>query len=208
MQIVAWVASVFVFFSFFMKTMIPLRIIAIVSNVTFIGYALLGIPLGVFDKVYPILVLHALLLPLNILRLRQMKELIRKVHEADAGDASIDYLIPYMKKKELPKDEVLFRKNDPSDLVFFIQKGRIYLPEFDKHLEPGSVLGEVGLFAPGNVRTATAICAEDCVIYQVHREKVLELYYQNPKFGFFLIQQMSRLVQENAQARIAQAEAQ
>ena len=66
MEVVAWVASIFVFFSFFMKTMIPLRIMAIISNFTFITYALLGLKAGIFDKVYPIFVLHTLLLPLNI----------------------------------------------------------------------------------------------------------------------------------------------
>ena len=73
--ITAWIAAVLVFSSFFMKTMIPLRIVAIVSNIAFITYALLGITYGIFDRVYPILVLHASLLPLNLLRLRQLTRL-------------------------------------------------------------------------------------------------------------------------------------
>ena len=51
MLIAAWVASGLVFTSFFTKTIVPLRRIAIVSNVAFIVYALMGINFGIFDKV-------------------------------------------------------------------------------------------------------------------------------------------------------------
>jgi hypothetical protein len=49
----AWVAALLVFAAFFMKTMIPLRVVAIMSNVAFIVYALLGISYGIFGRVYP-----------------------------------------------------------------------------------------------------------------------------------------------------------
>ena len=67
--IAGWVSAILVFSSFFMKTMIPLRMVAICSNVAFITYALLGLRYGVFGRIYPILVLHAALLPLNVIRL-------------------------------------------------------------------------------------------------------------------------------------------
>lgn len=73
MQLVAWIAAVLVFCSFFMKSMALLRTLAVCSNVAFITYALLGLQNEVFDKVLPILVLHATLLPLNLLRLRQLR---------------------------------------------------------------------------------------------------------------------------------------
>src|SRR5947208_2464249 len=56
--IAAWVAAVLVFSSFFMKTMIRLRVVAITSNVAFVAYGLLGLNYGVFDRTYAILVLH------------------------------------------------------------------------------------------------------------------------------------------------------
>jgi hypothetical protein len=74
MEIAAWVASVLVFTTFFMKTMAPLRLIAIASNVAFIAYALLGLRYGIFGKILPIFVLHLLLLPLNVMRLCEMKK--------------------------------------------------------------------------------------------------------------------------------------
>jgi len=79
--------------------MVPLRMVAIIGNVVFISYALLGLYYGIFEKVYPIFVLHLLLLPLNIIRVYQIKQLIREIGEASAHEPSVEYLIPHMKKE-------------------------------------------------------------------------------------------------------------
>lgn len=179
-----------------MKTMIPLRIVAIVSNTAFISYALLGIRYGIFGQVYPILVLHLCLLPLNVLRLRQLTRLTRAVHQATDEDV-LQSLIPYMKTQVHPRGTVLFRQGDPADQLFMIQGGRVYFPEIDKRIGVGEVFGEVGLFAPQSVRALTAVCEEPCRLSAISRDKVLELYYQNPKFGFFLIRLVSGLVLED-----------
>ncbi len=61
---IGFVASALVLAAFGMKDMISLRIVAICSNFAFIAYALmLNLP--------PVLVLHAILLPLNGWRLAQ-----------------------------------------------------------------------------------------------------------------------------------------
>jgi hypothetical protein len=195
--ITAWVAAALVFSSFFMKTMIPLRIVAIVSNIAFITYALLGLTYGIFDRVYPILVLHACLLPLNLLRLRQLTRLTAAVHRATDEDV-LQSLIPYMQTEMHPQGAVLFRQGDPADRLYIIQEGRVHFPEIDKRIGPGEVFGEVGLFAPESVRALTAECEEACRLSTISREKTLELYYQNPKFGFFLIRLVSGLVLEDS----------
>ncbi len=59
---IGYLASLLVLATFSMRGMVPLRVMAIASNVAFIGYAsLLGIG--------PVLLLHALLLPMNVHRL-------------------------------------------------------------------------------------------------------------------------------------------
>jgi hypothetical protein len=192
----AWIAAFLVFSSFFMKTMIPLRIVAIVSNTAFISYALLGLRYGIFGQVYPILVLHSCLLPLNVLRLRQLTRLTRAVHRATDEDV-LQSLIPYMQTEVHPRGTVLFRQGDPADQLYMIQEGRVHFPEIDKRIGAGEVFGEVGLFAAQSVRALTAVCEESCRLSAISRDKVLELYYQNPKFGFFLIRLVSGLVLED-----------
>jgi CRP/FNR family transcriptional regulator, cyclic AMP receptor protein len=194
--IAAWVAALLVFAAFFMKTMIPLRLVAIASNVAFVAYALLGLRYGIFGRVYPILVLHAALLPLNIVRLRQITRLIDAVNEASRSE-TFEYLIPYMMSELHPNGSTVFARGDAADKLYFIEKGRIFFPELGRRLSAGGVFGEVGLFAPQSVRSASAVCEGDCRLHAITRDKVLELYHQDPRFGFFLIRMVSALVQED-----------
>jgi CRP/FNR family transcriptional regulator, cyclic AMP receptor protein len=182
----AWVAALLVFASFFMKTMIPLRVVAIGSNVAFISYALLGFRYGIFGRVYPILVLHSCLLPLNVVRLSQIKRLVGVVQNATDEDV-LHALLPYMRSELQPDGAVLFRQGDPADRLYLVQSGAVLFVETDTHAGVGDVFGEVGLFAPDGVRTLTAVCTRDSRLAVIDRDKVLELYYQDPKFGFFLI---------------------
>lgn len=194
--VAAWVAAILVFCSFFMKTMIPLRIVAITSNVAFITYALLGLHYGVFSRVYPILVLHSCLLPLNVLRLRELRRLITAVRDASDADA-LEALVPYMKSEQHVEGDVLFRAGDPPDKLYVIQSGHVDFPELGKRLSAGAVFGEIGLFGPEQVRTVTGICADDCRLATITGDKVLELYYQNPRFGLFLVRLISGYLRES-----------
>ena len=200
--IAAWAAALLVFSSFFMKTMIPLRVVAITSNIAFVTYALLGLKYGVFGRVYPILVLHSSLLPLNVLRLREIKGLISAVNSASKSE-TIEYLIPYMRSERHRRGETLFSKGEAADKLYLIEQGTIFMPELGKRLSDGAVFGEVGLFAPQSVRSLTAVCEDNCRLHVITKDKVLELYYQNPRFGFFLIRMVSALVQETNAREVA-----
>jgi CRP/FNR family cyclic AMP-dependent transcriptional regulator len=202
--IAGWLSAVLVFSSFFMKTIVPLRMVAICSNIAFITYALLGLKYGVFGRVYPILVLHASLLPLNLVRLRQLKELQRSVREA-SEDETIRSLVPYMDAETHAAGEVLFRKGDPANRLYVIQHGHVRFPEIGKVVSDGQVFGEVGLFAPHNVRTLSATCHDDCRLYTIKRDKVLELYYQDPRFGFFLIRLVAGLHENQGLGEVVRA---
>ena len=61
---IGYLAASLVFATFCTKRMVQLRALAIASNIAFISYGYLG-------KLWPILILHAAMLPLNIHRLRQ-----------------------------------------------------------------------------------------------------------------------------------------
>jgi hypothetical protein len=63
-ELIGYLASALVFATFCVKAMTPLRLIAIASNIAFIGYGYLG-------QMAPILLLHVGLLPLNVWRLCQ-----------------------------------------------------------------------------------------------------------------------------------------
>ncbi len=50
------------------------------------------------------------------------------------------------------------------------------------------MIGEIGLFSPDRKRTTSAICETDVEAHTLAEDKVWQLYYQNPKFGFYLVQ--------------------
>ena len=64
-NLLGYVAAFAVFATFMLKEMLTLRLMAITSNFLFVGYALLA-------GLEPILVLHAMLIPVNAMRLAQV----------------------------------------------------------------------------------------------------------------------------------------
>jgi hypothetical protein len=73
---IGYLAASLVFTTFCMQRMISLRSIAIASNLAFIGYAYL-------DSLWPILILHSAMLPLNIQRYRQSVQALRSAATAN-----------------------------------------------------------------------------------------------------------------------------
>jgi CRP/FNR family cyclic AMP-dependent transcriptional regulator len=187
---VGYLASLLVFCAFYMKTMIPLRCVAIASNVAFIAYGLAG-------RIYPVLVLHAVLLPLNFFRLQQMRTLIRKVREASGGKMSVDWLIPLMTRQNFKSGHVLFRIGEPATSMYVILEGALRLVEIGVVLGPGALVGEIGLFAPDTRRTGTAVCETDVQLGEMSDKKILQLYYQNPRFGFSVFRLVVQRMLEN-----------
>jgi CRP/FNR family transcriptional regulator, cyclic AMP receptor protein len=185
-----YAASALVFLTFYMKTMIPLRVIGILSNIVFMAYGFAG-------GVYPVFILHAILLPLNCIRLIQMQALIRKVRDAAQSDLSVDWLMPFMHRRHVAKGQTLFRRGDRANELYFILSGSIRLVDVAVSLGPGDLLGEIGIFAPASERMDTAMCETDVEVGVVGNDKVLQLYHQNPKLGLYLIRIVSQRLLEN-----------
>ena len=187
---VGYIASLLVFCTFYMKTMLPLRVVAITRNIVFMTYGLAG-------GLYPVLVLHVILLPLNCLRLQQLQGLIRKVREASRGDVSTEWLIPLMTRRRLAKGEVLFRRGEPGDSMHMILAGSVKIMELGVVLGPGAFVGEMGVFGPDHRRTGTAVCESEVEIGSISDEQAMQIYYQNPAFGFHLFRLVVQRVLDN-----------
>jgi hypothetical protein len=67
-DVVGYTAAFAVLESFCMSTIVSLRILAIISNVLFALY-------GVLAHLYPVFLLHSILLPINVFKLARMKRL-------------------------------------------------------------------------------------------------------------------------------------
>lgn len=175
------IAGALIVVSSFVRTMIPLRWLAVASNLGFVVY-------GALHPSLPLLLLHATLLPINIFRAREMVRLTRRVRAAaKASDLSGIWLRPYMKSKQWKKGAVLFRKGDLADQLYFLAEGRIEFVEIGTFMEPGRIFGEIAFFAPDRRRTLTARCAESSKVLTIDQHTLEQLYFQNPAFGFRLV---------------------
>jgi CRP-like cAMP-binding protein len=183
-------ASIFVVATLSMRTMIPLRVFAILTNIVLIVTA---IPI----HNYPTLVLHAVLLPLNVYRLHQMLQLVRDVKKSVNSDLSMEWLKPFMTERKCRTGEVLFYKDEKAEDMFYIVSGRFKLVESGIELPVGAIVGEFGMLSPSNLRTQTLECVDTGVVLSVSYSKVEELYVQNPAFGFYFLRLASSRLFEN-----------
>jgi hypothetical protein len=163
-----------------MKTVIPLRIAAIGSAFAFLCS-------GIFARAFAPILLYCLLLPLNIFRLYQMLELVKKVRAAATSDLSMDWLQPFMRRRKFRKGEILFHKGDLAEEMFLAERGKFIVSELGIELKPGQIFGEMGLLTSGSHRTATVECAESGQALVINYDQVRELYFENPEFGFYFL---------------------
>jgi CRP-like cAMP-binding protein len=178
------------------RTIVPLRVLGIISMLFFIAY---GAMAGAVTTFF----LYLLSLPINVVRLRQMLNLVRKARLSAQGDLSMDWLRPFMTPRKYRSGEVLFNKGDVAKEMFLTVTGKFLVAEINVELPPGRFMGELGFVAPTNRRTQTVTCIEDGDVLTITYEKLLELYFQNPEFGYYFL----RLTSERLLQNIARLEA-
>jgi CRP-like cAMP-binding protein len=178
-----------------MKTVIPLRIAGIASALSFLCS-------GFFAHSFSAIFLYSLLVPLNIFRLYQMTDLIKKVRAAASSDLTMDWLQPFMKRRTYRKGQVIFRKGDLADEMFLAVKGKFLVYELNIELKPGQIFGEMGLLTSDTHRTASVECTESGHVLTISYDQVRKLYFENPEFGFYFL----RLVGERLLHDLKRAE--
>jgi len=199
------VGSLFIVATASTKTMVPLRVLAIVANCFLIVFYTV-------THAWVPMVLQTAALPLNGWRLYQMIVLIRNVHGAIRGNSSMDWLKPFMTGRHFRKGDILFARGEPASEMFCTVTGRYRLLELGIELKPGQLVGELAMLAPDNRRTATLECIEEGEALSITYEQVEQLYYQNPTFGFYflrlatarLFENISRMESELARLHAAQ----
>jgi hypothetical protein len=193
-------ASIFVVATTTMRTMIPLRIFGILTNIILIIFS---IP----THNYPTGLLHSVLLVMNSYRLHQMLQLVRDVKRSVSSDLSMDWLKPFMTERSCSAGEILFYKDEKAEDMLYIVSGRFKLIESGIELPVGAIVGELGMLSPSNARTQSLECTEAGLILSVSYSKVEELYVQNPAFGFYFLKLASARLFQNLGAleqRLAQ----
>ncbi len=186
----ALVGAIFFVATLLTQTMVPLRVANMVGCAFFVGFGALAGDVKTF-------LLYLLLLPINAVRLRQMLHLVKKARAATEGDMSMEWLKPFMTEGKYRKGNVLFKKDDAANEMLLTVTGKFLVKEIGVELPPGRLMGELGFLTPNNRRTATIECVEDGQVLTITYEKLLEIYFQNPQFGYYFLVLTSQRLLEN-----------
>jgi CRP-like cAMP-binding protein len=170
--------------------MVPLRVLALAGNVCFIGY-------GYIESLLPSLALNGILLPVNALRLWEIRRLTREVERAGRDSPVSLWLLPHMRHRIFKTGEVLFRKGEAADRIVYVAGGELSIAGTGERIGAGELIGEIGLFAPDRKRTQTVVCETDGELYQMTDEMMFQLYHQQPRLGFYLMRLVAaRLIKD------------
>lgn len=100
----------------------------------------------------------------------------------------IPALMRIVRRVEVKKGKPVFKQGDPSDSMYFIEKGTVNVQlELEggkllrlKKMGPGTVFGEMGLYTSAP-RTASIVAAEDCVLYRLSAKVMDQLQRKHPE---------------------------
>src|SRR3954468_1240841 len=186
----ALVGAIFFVATLLTHTMVPLR----VANM--IGCAFFAI-FGALTGAITTFLLYLMMIPINAYRLRQMLILVKKARSATKGDTSLEWLKPFMSERKYRKGDILFKKDDAAHEMLLTVTGKFLVKEINIELPPGRLMGEFGFLTPDNRRTATIECIEDGHVLTITYDKLLEIYFQNPQFGYYFLVLTSQRLLEN-----------
>lgn len=199
-NVFALIGGIFLIATFVVRTIVPIRVLTIVSIVFFLGAAALSHSVANFF-------LYLLALPINIIRLVQLRNLVKKARSSAQGTLSLDWLKPYMTPRSYQNGEVLFRKGDAAEEMFLTVSGKFLVTEIGVEIPPERILGELGFLSPNNNRTQSVECIEGGEVLSISYDTLREIYFQNPEFGYFFLRLTSdRLLQNFARLEAAVAE--
>ncbi len=188
--VLSWVETATAIGAAYATRMIPLRVMAILNN-------LIGVILGAAGASPQTFIEHAVNLPLNLRRLREMRRLIASVRLSNETDLNIEWLKPFMHPRAMKAGGVIFSQGDAANEAFLLTEGSIEIPERSVVLAPGTLFGEMAFFTATGARTASAVCASDVRLLVISYDEFEQLYFQNPQFGLYLVRLIVRRFEMN-----------
>jgi len=162
---------------------------------------LVVITYGGFLHLYPVLLLHLILLPLNGWRLTEILLLGKRVRSRINTDAVFDALLPFAKRVTVPLGELIIRKGDPADCLFLLFEGQAWVTDAEVEFGPGTVFGEMGVLSHTRLRTASVIARSNCVLGRISAQDFDRVYFTNPSLGLSLIRLIIERLTDEVEVR-------
>lgn len=185
-EVLGWLAAGTTVAAYAMKTMVPLRIMAIVSSVCFFTY-------GALSQAWPVMAMEAVLLPLNTWRFWQLMRIRSRIETARASEADdFSALEAYGTVRSFRAGEVIFRQGDPADALYLVRSGTVRADKYGTVMGAGEIFGEVAFFTDAATRTSSVTAVEEVEVYEVNETAFMRLHFQDPAFGMSVMRVITR----------------
>ena len=191
---IGYLASLLIVGTFGMRTMMPLRMVALASNLSLIVYSAV-------NRLYPVLVLQLILLPLNLWRLVEIIQLARRLRAAVSEDNVFKALLPFATVRRIRAGDVIMRKGERSDALYLVLEGSLRVEESGGTVGPGTIVGEIGVLSSSHRRTATISAGGDCKLGLVSAVNFQRVYYTDPALGLSLMRLVIDRLTRDIEAR-------
>ena len=114
------------------------------------------------------------------------------------GDMSMEWLKPFMTERKYRKGDIAVQKGRCSQRdVPDASPANSWSRKSTSSFRRDALMGELGFLTPDNRRTATIECIEDGQVLTITYERLLEIYFQNPQFGYYFLVLTSQRLLEN-----------
>lgn len=179
-EIIGWVAVLATITTYAVRTMLPLRLLALLANLFFLIY-------GALAPIYPTMVMYALLLPINLYRIYDIQRTTRQMKDIKPDEKAFEWLRPLLKPVRMLDGAYVFREGDPANRFFVMLTGEVLLEQTDVTLKGEQIFGEIGFFSDDLERAVSARCIGPCEIMSVDEAAFMRLFNQNPAFGLYML---------------------
>ena len=138
---------------------------------------------------------------------------LRRILSAQFGNEALDVLIGYCETIKLEQGAPLFRRGDPGDSLYFIERGQVSVtirllnsqPKRLRTFGPGTIVGEMGLYSH-QPRSADVFAECSCRVRKLSAENLARMEAEHPEvavqFHKFVIRLLSsRLAAANEEIR-------
>lgn len=121
--------------------------------------------------------------------------------------ANVELFLSHCSRRKYPARSTIICAGDNSDSLFYIIEGSVsVILEDDEgkemvvaYLNKGDFFGEMGIFEPGNIRSAWVKTKTACEIAEISYEKFKTLSKTEPQFLFDISKQMANRLKQTTQ---------
>ncbi len=144
----------------------------------------------------------------SVLTKEDLKHIVMIDHLTDEMQDRLSQIIDVLK---FDKDEILFREGEPAERFYMLRSGNILLEQriSDKvtacvgSVKPGFSFGWSAMVDNG-VYTTEAVSIEPSEIYSFKRDKINNLFEQDPEMGFRMYQRLLEIIKKRLDYRTGQ----